>query len=452
MELVWLWSFLIVIKIRRYNMLETNNNIIIVDDNEQHLNYLANVFCHYGIGCRTFLYDEFNIIQEPLENVKLAFFDITLTDAGDENAQMAVLRDALKSYISLKNKAFALVFWTSNPEYKEQFVEFVNRSEDKEEVPKPLSIEVIDKIQFLDNIDEIQERLSELMDEKIIKCLFSFDSELKQASEKSLNEVLDLIEFPDEWGKNEQFVESIRDVFALIAMETFGNKRGKKEPDLAIKEAFGPLFLHHLCDIPSTVWKDFFSGKNITRIHDFPGVGIAAKLNTIFHLDTSDKEPDSRGSVRKILMDDKANDELFKSIVGYDINAWINEVLLKNTKYQGKVKELIAVEISAACDYSNMKKRTHQYLLGVIVPKSIQEQVVSPLLGDAFFDLPFSFMYDNEECHLFLHFNYLISEEEKTAVFKLLGNRLFSLKNEVMNMIGDKHARHIARIGINSFR
>lgn len=99
-----------------------------------------------------------------------------------------------------------------------------------------------------------------------------------------------------------------------------------------------------------------------------------------------------------------------------------------------------------------MKKRTHQYLLGVIVPKSIQEQVVSPFMGDAFFDLPFSFMYDNEECHLFLHFNYLISEEEKTAVFKLLGNRLFSLKNEVMNMIGDKHARHIARIGINSFR
>lgn len=91
-------------------MLETNNNIIIVDDNEQHLHYLADVFCHYGIGCRTFLYDEFNLIQEPLENVKLAFFDITLTDAGDENAQMAVLRDALKSYISLKNKAFALVF------------------------------------------------------------------------------------------------------------------------------------------------------------------------------------------------------------------------------------------------------------------------------------------------------------------------------------------------------
>ena len=181
-------------------------------------------------------------------------------------------------------------------------------------------------------------------------------------------------------------------------------------------------------------------------------MGIAAKLNTIFHLDYSAKEPDARGSVRKIVMNDVGNDELFKSIVGYNINDWINGVLLKNTKYQGKTKELIAVEISAACDYSNMKKRTHQYLLGIIVPKTIQQQVVSPLLGEAFFDLPFGFMYDDEECHMFLHFNYLISEEENSAVFKLLGKRLFSLKNEVMNMIGERHARHIARIGINSFR
>ena len=449
---VWLWFFLIVIESKDFNMLETNNNIIIVDDNKEHLQYLANVFCHYGIGCRTILYDGFPDIDAPLENVKLAFFDITLTDAGDENAQMAVLRDALKTYISPKNKAFALVFWTNRPEYKDKFVKFVNRSEDKAEIPKPLCVEVIDKNEFLEHEEEIEQRLSDLMDVNIIKCLFSFDSELKQASEKSLSEILDLIEFPDDWGENESFVENIRDVFARIAIETFGDKRGKKEPDLAIKEAFGPLFIHHLCDIHSTVWKDFFRGKNITRIHNFPNAEIAAKLNTIFHLDYSEKEPDARGSVRQIDMNDSSNDELFNSIVGCNLNDWTNRVLLKNIKYQGKIKEMVAVEISAACDYSNMKKRTHQYLLGTIVPKSIQEQVGKSSLGDAFFDLPFSFMYDNEECHMFLHFNYLISEEEKTAVFKLLGKRLFSLKNEVMNMIGDRHARHISRIGINSFR
>lgn len=432
-------------------MLDTNNNIIIVDDSADDLGYLAKVFNSYGIGCRTFQYDEFETLEKPLENVKLAFFDVTLTDAGDDNAKMAVLRDALKSYISKSNKAFVLVFWTRNPEYKERFIDFVNRSEDKEEVPKPICIETIDKIEFLDHDVEIRQRLSDLMDEEIVRCLFSFDSELKQASDKSLDEFLNLIDFPDDWGKNDQFIKNIKEVFALIATETFGNKRGTKEPDLAIKEAFGPLFLHHLCKQKSTVWLDFFNGTNITRVHKFPDAGIAAKLNTIFHLDSTDGEINARGSVRQIKMGDVGVDELFKNQVGYTINDWVNTILFKNTKYQGKVKEVVAVEISAACDYSNQKKRTHQYLLGVIISTSIYDQLKNAKLGDACFDLPFTFMYEDEECHLFLHFTFLIAEEEEN-LFGILGNRLFSLKNEVMNMIGSKHANHIARIGINSFR
>lgn len=203
-------------------MLETNNNIIIVDDQERDLRYLSNVFCEYGIGCRTFLYDEFATPRDPLENVKLAFFDITLTDAGGDNAQMAVLRDALKSYISVKNKAFVLVFWTNRPEYKNDFIQFVNRAEDRNEIPKPICIETIDKNEFLDNPDELRQRLTDLMDEKIVKCLFSFDTELKQASDKSLNEILNQIDFPDAWGENQQYIDNIRTVFALIAKETFG--------------------------------------------------------------------------------------------------------------------------------------------------------------------------------------------------------------------------------------
>lgn len=433
-------------------MLETNNNIIIVDDQERDLHYLSNVFCEYGIGCRTFLYDEFETPNKPLENVKLAFFDITLTDAGDDNAQMAVLRDALKSYISVNNKAFVLVFWTNRPEYKDSFIEFVNRSKDRNDVPKPIWIETIDKNDFLDHPEEeISQRLSDLMDEKIVKCLFSFDTELKQASDQSLNEILNLIDFPDNWGENQQYIDNIRKVFALIATETFGNKRGKKEPDLAIKEAFGPLFLHHLCYHKSTVWADFFEGTNIARIKQFPDASIAAKLNGIFHLDFSEGEANARGCVRQINCEDKDIDELFKNQTGYTINDWVNTVLLKNHKYQGQIKEVVAVEISAACDYSNQKKRTHQYLLGVIIPSAIYKQLQTVPLGDAVLDLQFSFMYEGEESYMYLHSTFLITEEEN-ACFKLLGKRLFTLKNEVMNMIGDRHARHIARIGINSFR
>ena len=304
-------------------MLETNNNIIIVDDQERDLRYLSNVFCEYGIGCRTFLYDEFATPRDPLENVKLAFFDITLTDAGGDNAQMAVLRDALKSYISVKNKAFVLVFWTNRPEYKNDFIQFVNRAEYRNEIPKPICIETIDKNEFLDNPDELRQRLTDLMDEKIVKCLFSFDTELKQASDKSLNEILNQIDFPDAWGENQQYIDNIRTVFALIAKETFGKERAKKLPDLAIKEAFGPLFLHHLCKQNSTVWSDFFEDTKITEICHFPEASIAAKLNTVFHLDLSDGDGYARGCVRQIEKDKTEVDELFKDRVGCTVSVRI---------------------------------------------------------------------------------------------------------------------------------
>ena len=45
----------------------------------------------------------------------------------------------------------------------------------------------------------------------------------------------------------------------------------------------------------------------------------------------------------------------------------------------------------------------------------------------------------------------LISEEEN-GCFKLVGKGLFSVKNEVMKMIGDRDGRDIGRIGMNSFR
>lgn len=431
-------------------MLEENNNIIIVDDNQEHIDRLSRVFCNNGIGCRTFLYDQFNMPSKPLENVKLAFFDICLATTGNDNEQFAILCDALKSYVSCSNKGFVLVFWTSKMDMISDFVGYVNERE-KGDIPKPIAVKCIDKIDFLEREKDPVKSLSELFEDKLIKCLFSFDTELKKASDNSLNEVLKLIDFPDAWGKNEKYVANIKDVFGLIAVETFGRKRGKKEPDLAIKEAFGPLLLHNLCYYKSYVWQDFFDGKDIAKIKDFPNSEIVAKLNTIFHLDFSSIDEEARGSVRGILRNNSDTEELFLSQVGYKTSEWVDKILLKGKAYNGEIDEIIAIEISAACDYSNAKSRTHQYLLGIILQDDVYNSLDKNNLGDAIYELPLCFMYNEHICHMLIHFNYLLTEESKT-IFKLLGKRLFSLKNEVMNMIGDRHARHISRIGITSFR
>ena len=432
-------------------MLEENNDIVIVDDNPDDVYRLSVIFNAYGIGCRSFVYDPIELIDEPLKNVKLAFFDICLSTTGNDTAQFAILCEAIKGYISCENRDFVLVFWTSNPQMIEDFKRFVNEREGSQ-MPKPIAIKAIDKLDFLDKAEELQHALSDLMEDPIVKCLFSFETELKAAANKSLQDVLRYIEFPDVWGENTQYIENIKQVFAKIAIEAFGKERGKHNPDLAIKEAFAPLFTHYLCQNESSVWAELFGEQDISEIKKFPNETIAAQLNSLFHVDFSAKEIDSRGSVRKIEKDEEALVEIFKEQIGYAPDDWISSVLLNGIEIKDEFLELIALEYSAACDYSNAKERTHRYMFGVIVSevgiKKLQKK--QNHLSKAVFPLPFKFMYGGRVCTIYLHFNFSVNEEE-TSPNKILGERLFSLKSEVMNMICDRHANHISRIGITSF-
>lgn len=432
-------------------MLEENNDIIIVDDNPDDVDRLTDIFNAHGIGCRGFEYDPVELIDKPLKNVKLAFFDICLSTTGNDMAQFAILCEAIKAYISCENRDFVLVFWTSKPEMIDDFKAFVN-SRESNEMPKPIAVKAISKLDFLEKSDELQQRLSELMEDPIVRCLFSFETELNAAANKSLQDVLRFIDFPDAWGENTQYIENIKQVFAKVAIETFGELRGSKNPDLAIKEAFAPLFTHYLCQNNSSVWADLFGEQDIAKIKNFPNDTIVAQLNSLFHVDLSENEVNSRGSIRKIERDDEAFNNVFKDQIGYAPNDWISSVLLKGIKLEDDVIEMIALEYSAACDYSNAKKRTHRYMLGVIISEAnITKKKVRNQLCDAVFMLPFKFMYREQVCTILLHFNFSINEEESSPN-KILGKRLFSLKSEVMNMICDSHANHISRIGITSFR
>lgn len=102
-------------------MLEENNSIIIVDDEPDDVDRITKIFNEHGIGCRGFVYDPIDLIDEPLKNVKLVFFDICLSTTGNEIEQFTILCEAIKSYISCENRDFVLVFWTSKPQMIEDF-------------------------------------------------------------------------------------------------------------------------------------------------------------------------------------------------------------------------------------------------------------------------------------------------------------------------------------------
>ena len=430
-------------------MLEENNSIIIVDDVPDDVDRITNIFNEHGIGCRGFVYDSVDLIDEPLKNVKLAFFDICLSTTGNDIEQFTILCEAIKSYVSCENRDFVLAFWTSKPQMIEDLKKYINEREILD-MPKPIAIKAIDKHQFIGHADRLQQTLSDLMEDPIVRCLFSFESELKSAANQSLRDVLQLIEFPDAWGDSALYIENIKQVFAKVAIETVGKLRGRKTPDLAIKEAFAPLFTHYLCQNNSSVWADLFGEQDIAEIKNFPNDTIVAQLNSLFHVDLSANEVNSRGSIRKIEREDESFNNIFKDQIGYAPNDWISSVLLNGNNIEDKVIEMIALEYSAACDYSNAKERTHRYMLGAIISEENIRKKIKNKLSNAVFMLPFKFMYRGQVCTILLHFNFSINEEESSPN-KILGERLFSLKSEVMNMICDSHANHISRIGITCF-
>ena len=96
-----------------------NNRIIIVDDNESHLNQLLQIFYKHGIGCKGFVYNGFDFPLQPLTGVRFAFFDIHLNQAGDINS---TLKDAIAHYINIDNGPYILIFWTNRIELISKFV------------------------------------------------------------------------------------------------------------------------------------------------------------------------------------------------------------------------------------------------------------------------------------------------------------------------------------------
>jgi len=441
-------------------MLAENNRIILVDDSADDLRRLTDVFNKRGIGCKAIQYDGIEFPDEPLTGVRMVFMDINLSNSGDRNSQFAVLADALRKYVSKANTYFVLVFWTTHVDYIEEFKVFVNRDAAAEEVPKPILVVPLDKSEFVDAEDALEDKLSQIFNEKLVKCLFPFDDDIQMAANKCLTDIVSLAPFEDRWGENTLFETNVRNLFSKIAIGYYGLKPAKANPDKAIKEVIAPSFLYDLSQINQNSWKDFLEmeGKTDDELKgiSFSGDNTSAKLNTIFNIDPCIEDDEARGSVRKIKTDDEAKN-YFDNAFALSMDEFIKTktVPLKEDKDDKFVNEsiLVAVEISAACDYSNDKPRLHRYMLGVLSKRKVFNDCrnKSKKEGDHIFIVPFDFIYNGEVYCLLFNLNYTFNEE-KTELFGKLGDKLFRFKSEFMNSVSEQYAQHISRIGYASFK
>lgn len=431
-------------------MIKAVNKILLVDDSMEDLERLSIVFNENGIGCRKMEYDPF--YSEPLTGVRIAFFDINLSAGGggiSDGSRNATLQDAIKRYISIKNESYVLVFWTNNPSWIGDFMQYINRTSN-DEIKKPFYITYIDKNDFIDPQKRYDEKIDQILNTPAIKCLMQYDDLLSNISWKVMSQMINLLSEGRAWGETNTFEEDCKRMFASIAQQTMGVPHAKENPDLAINEATMPVIEDILRKNSTGVWREFLleslNGKSVS----FPDNFRVERLNTIFHIDSVGPfYRTDRGAVCPINCTDKMPCDLFLNHFGLNYCEWFNLSTLG--KQDRKEASLIGLELSAACDYSNNKKRTNRYLLGVLIPAHCRNNIKQSNFGDYSLILPYDFEFGNEKKTLYFNLNYIFTVSHGDDV-SFIQEPLFRLKKETVDFIGEKFAHHSSRIGISSFK
>ncbi len=430
-----------------------NNRIIIVDDDEADLQKLSSVFHTHGVGCKSFHYDGFNFPAEPLIGVRFAFFDINLIQANQDADINASLKDAISQFISIENGPFILIFWSKNTDKITQFRDFINRSDDDfKKKLKPILLETIDKSEFIEKGDSLKEKLDSILSKDFAKCLVGFEEEVLTAANQTLDILLSTIPYGNNWGETTDFDKNCQDVFSKIAVASFGFNRAKSDPDAAIKESITPIFESLLLQKSTTYWKDYLQPLKNAKRHSeisFPPMFSPAKLNTIFHIDTykiEERLKTERGAVCGI--PEEQLDNVFNNVFKISHSDWFARTFPGLKKNDRTSSIIIALEISAACDFSQDKKRTNKFMLGALIEEDSLENLDRTTVGDFLLIPSFSFNIEDKHYIIGLNLNYTFIEQENSL---FLSNPKFILRKEIMDMIGNRYANHVSRIGITCF-
>jgi len=460
-------------------MFNANNRIIIVDDEEPQLIELAKTFLATGIGCKTIWYNPtYNI---PLKNVRIAFFDMNLTGKvidldqetfdykKDKNLSSAFndLTFAIQNCISIDNGPYALIFWSKHAKAFPNFIEYVN--ERCPDLPSPILINAMNKSDLAGkSAEEIQSNIEQIFKDKSISLLFDFEGKCENAAIETVNEIFKIIpkKEPAEengWLNSGGFEENFDLIFSSIAKATLGFEHANANIDRAVYEALLPMMNYRIINnsIKENKWKEYLNSISIKR-SQYPTDFKKGILNSIFHIDTiSEVTFDKRGAVFEYQFEYTFWEKLiscipyFKKLNEASLLSFSEFISFSKTATSEQIDQIrgqskfIVIEISASCDFSQNKNRNHKYVLGLITPIIKNDIIDETRISQRVFykEMPI-FHLNGEEFQIWINFNYILSS---FSIDKNFGKPLFILKKEIIDLIGNRYANHVSRIGITSF-
>ena len=454
--------------------------VVCVDNNKTELDQIHRALLQAGIPALPILYDAASWQETKFPStaaVRLVFLDMNLIDGQAHNA--GVITPAIAQVLEriAPRGPYVLVFWSKFVELADDVIALLRKRYSDKCVP-PIRHLALSKVELHiseketnwdKRLPELASRLMRIVDEvPVLQALVQWEARIVEASASTVARINELAGGPDKWDTS-AVERRLQQLLTWIAHEAVGAKAAGEAPAEAAEQGL----IYALADdlsrsmyprVYEEVWKNALPRVGKSNFKPDQNISAAA-LNEVFHVDTRGVKAKDRGAF--VLLTDAVigDDERCKAVFGDGVRQLREEFLNIEAIDESALNDVLAkcelglVELSAACDYAQRKKRSYRFALAALIPYELakvthfETRTVAGVFPrdkkhDAIHRLP-PLRIKGKDFVCKVNFRHVLG---LPLASPLLGEAIFRIRVPLLDEIAYRCSMHLARPGIIAFR
>ena len=347
--------------------------IIVIDDDQKHLEGLAQGLNRLGTSCLPVHFTG-ELTIEPCSHVRVIFADLHLSSGtpGDHAKNFAMIGGLIEESIRPSGPYF-IVLWTMYPNEAPALHKYL--AEGLQGVVKPFTVHPLDKSKHLDaqgevkNPEELVQTISRIVaQEPQIGALFNWEERVLDAAAETLSSITAMAASA---ANDETTGQGTGRILRNLAIGAVGVKHVKEDRFRAVNDALLPILADHIASLRSRqpddeLWQQAISGADAEL--DL-SIDEAAKLNRFLHIAPSNPNDDGRKRGIVLPLPEEFSGEAFEDVFGLTAEkAKERQFLCKKPDDSGDQSCWVLIQTQASCDYAQKQPGSLPFHLGLCLP------------------------------------------------------------------------------------
>jgi hypothetical protein len=353
---------------------------IVVDDQVDELRILVEALHDIGAPCLGVRYTGKPLDPAAFAGVRVLFSDLNLLSGGNPKQQFGAIEAMLRQNIDPSvSGPYILVLWTSLQPQIDGLRAYLQERLDPQK--RPLAVLGLDKSLYIVNgklekpkdlADAITDRISASPQ---IRALIAWEGEVLAAAGATLAEVTELV--PVQERDVAGFSEKLDGVLSCLAVAAAGAPNVETDRRAAINAALAPVLADRIANTRKGAGRAEVWDQAITRHKDLPELDDEqiGRMNRVLHVAMPNAEnlrAKDWGAVLQLPAEALTDDETLRQF-GLPYAELMSQVFCIDRRDRARTP-LVAVRIGAICDHAQQKSGPVPYVLGVLVPTTVERK------------------------------------------------------------------------------